>query len=495
MSTAAGGRDAAARATVLVVAADAAARAAARLALEPRYEVVEAGDLPAALASLARQPVDLVLLSPAPGLDAQAACGALKGASKEYLPVLLRSPVVDASTGVVPAGAGAPSQAVQPPLVEGPVAPGSPATGVARAEARTSGQAVQPVPAEGPSAPWSPSTGVARAEARNPGQAAQPELVAGAADPASPSAGSGRAGAARGATSLGPGSSARGDSARRATRVGPAEAARPGSPAPGAEADGVLLEPVDGRELAARVAAFLRLGRQERLIAQLGAQAAAKEDLISLLVHDLRNPLAAVLSSLRFLAQEVGGTEAAEDARIATDSAEKVNELLDDVVQVRLLEEGTAALAPELASAGAVVREATEPLRPMAAERRVTLEVNATPDVTATLDRRLVRRAVQNLVTNALKYTRKRVQVDVVAWGAGVEVRVADQGLGVPDDVKAVLFEKYGTVHGRSASARRGVGVGLYLVRLVAVAHGGEVTVEDREGGGTVLRLRLGSLP
>jgi len=355
--------DAAARATILVVDDDAAARGIARQTFESLHDVVEADDISAALSLMARQRVDLVLLNLAPGADGLAGCRAMKAASKEYLPVLLLS-------------------------------------------------------------------ALGRQEERNAG------LEAGG--------------------------------------------------------DDFLVKPVDGHELVLRAAKFLELRRHERALREL---AALRDGLVNQLVHDLRNPLAAALSALRFLVREVGDADAEEDARLALDSAQKVNELLDDVVHVRMLEEGTLTLAPEVMSAGALVRDATEPLRQMAAERRVTLEVNAALEVTASLDRRLVRRAVQNLVTNALKYTRKQVRVDVVQRGPGVEVHVTDYGLGVPDEVKLVLFEKYGTVGPRFANTRRGVGVGLYLVRLVAVAHGGDVAVEDSEGGaGTVLRLSLGSL-
>jgi signal transduction histidine kinase len=128
----------------------------------------------------------------------------------------------------------------------------------------------------------------------------------------------------------------------------------------------------------------------------------------------------------------------------------------------------------------------------MAQERNVELVLAAGSDTPLPIDRKLVRRAVENLITNALKYTRGRVDVGVShVAGSDAEVTVADEGPGIPDALKSGLFEKFGSVEASRGQTRRGIGLGLYMVRLVAAAHGGTVAVEDRSGGGTVFRLTL----
>jgi signal transduction histidine kinase len=72
-----------------------------------------------------------------------------------------------------------------------------------------------------------------------------------------------------------------------------------------------------------------------------------------------------------------------------------------------------------------------------------------------------------------------------------VQIDVADRGPGVPQTWRSRLFEKFGSVEGKQGAVRRGYGLGLYLVKLVATAHGGSVCVLDRPGGGTVFRLTL----
>jgi two-component system sensor histidine kinase KdpD len=99
------------------------------------------------------------------------------------------------------------------------------------------------------------------------------------------------------------------------------------------------------------------------------------------------------------------------------------------------------------------------------------------------------------LLSNALKYTARGTEVSIEARNKPdgfVEIDVQDRGPGIPAPLKGVLFERFGSVEAQRGNERRGVGLGLYLVKLVAAAHGGDVSVHDRPGGGTIFRLRLG---
>jgi len=75
----------------------------------------------------------------------------------------------------------------------------------------------------------------------------------------------------------------------------------------------------------------------------------------------------------------------------------------------------------------------------------------------------------------------------------GGAVEIADRGPGIPDALKTEVFEKFGSVEAKRDTARRGYGLGLYLVRLVLAAHEGSVSVSDREGGGSVFHVFLPS--
>jgi len=109
------------------------------------------------------------------------------------------------------------------------------------------------------------------------------------------------------------------------------------------------------------------------------------------------------------------------------------------------------------------------------------------------VDEKLLKRSLENLLSNALKYTAAGSQVDVRVWhdAGNVEIEVADRGPGIPDPLKGVLFQRFGSVEAKRGNHRRGIGLGLYLVKLVAEAHEGGASVHDREGGGAVFRMRL----
>lgn len=263
-----------------------------------------------------------------------------------------------------------------------------------------------------------------------------------------------------------------------------------------AGADDFLTKPCDPDELRLRVRAFLRTRRQDLLIrrqlAELRRVSALKDDLVALVAHDLRSPLGTVLSLVRVAREDPHDPEVPRDLDAALVAAERVREISEDLLQVRLLEHGEYAPARALVSAEELVGHAVEPLRPQAESRGIAVDVAVEGSPRFELDGRLVGRAVQNLLSNALKYgpANGRVEVRVRRADADLVIEVADRGPGVPAELRAGGFRDL-TEEERLADPRRGYGLGLRLVQLVARAHGGEVTALDRPGGGALLRLRL----
>jgi two-component system, OmpR family, sensor kinase len=230
------------------------------------------------------------------------------------------------------------------------------------------------------------------------------------------------------------------------------------------------------------------------------AAAQAAQDRLRFLArldHELKNPLTAMRAGLANAGQALGRPAAVDGARTALMSvsgqADRITRLVSDLRRLADLEVLRIEMAPvDLSRLLGEVAEASAGL-PGAAERSIRASVPQAPWPLPLVggDRDLLFAAVQNLVANAVKYSRPGDTLEIRASedGDAVLVEVADTGIGIPaDEVGQVWAE---LARGRAARAIPGTGIGLALVRVIVARHGGRVAIRSREGQGTVVSLWL----
>ena len=243
-------------------------------------------------------------------------------------------------------------------------------------------------------------------------------------------------------------------------------------------------------------------GRPERLLAvsrdvtgRVEAER-AKDEFLATLAHELRNPLAAILNGVAAL-DSIGSQEAApRNIRdIMRRQTQHMAALLDDLLDVARIGEGKIVLQREVVDLVAIVRAAVDGEMPRIARRRQQLQVDmAVGGVSVRGDAVRLRQIAANLLNNASKYTpdEGRIRVAVLREGDDAILRVSDTGVGIPRDRLEDVFELFTQVSRTEGRTEGGLGIGLTLVRRLALLHGGDVVAEsDGAGFGSRFTVRL----
>jgi len=218
-----------------------------------------------------------------------------------------------------------------------------------------------------------------------------------------------------------------------------------------------------------------------------------REDFVRAVSHDLRNPLTPMLGMAEWLRrslEEKGLAAEAQSAALIARSARRMNAMIQDLVDSARLEMGKLEMHTELIDLFYFLSEILSRLGTEEDRARLRLEAQEwVPPVQADADR--VERVVMNLVTNALKYSEaNRMVVIRLARGDGnAVVSVLDQGPGIPLEEQPYLFERY--YRARAAKKTDGLGLGLYIARLIVEAHGGRIWVESQPGQGSTFSFSL----
>lgn len=247
-----------------------------------------------------------------------------------------------------------------------------------------------------------------------------------------------------------------------------------------------------GRLVATAVQNLLTYEAERATVDELRRLSSLRADFVSLVSHELRSPMAAVIGSARTLQQrwrELRPEQREAFLAVIADETTRLSALVGDVLDTSRIEAGTFGYHFSDVDLAEVVRDS------VAAAEIGQDEVELKADLPATLprvrgDAERLRQLVDNLISNAIKYSDSggAVLVDVHADNGDVVVRVSDSGPGIQPEHHFQIFEKFGRATG---SNKPGTGLGLFLSRSFAEAHGGTLAVESRPGEGSTFTLRL----
>lgn len=221
-----------------------------------------------------------------------------------------------------------------------------------------------------------------------------------------------------------------------------------------------------------------------------------KDDFLATLAHELRNPLAPIRHAARLLGVKGLDEAQAQMARdIISRQVARMALLLDDLLEVSRITRGRLELRKELVSLNAMVKAAVETSRPLIDAKRHDLQVFL-PDTDVQLEADALRmsQALSNLLTNAAKYTDDggRIELHVRCTDAQVELRVEDNGIGLPAAALPTIFEMFSQVDSAIDRSEGGLGIGLALVKGLVLLHGGTVEASSRGLGlGSTFIIRL----
>jgi signal transduction histidine kinase len=251
---------------------------------------------------------------------------------------------------------------------------------------------------------------------------------------------------------------------------------------------------LDRSRLIRRIRLAVRIGRADAEAAQMLSQAqqaaAARDELLAIVSHDLRSPLNAIVLACDALDGDVSDTERRRYVAAIRRSGQRAERLLRDLLDVSKIESGKIRLERRAVSARAILEQARSDHEILARDAGSPLQVEITAEPGQILaDRDRILQVLANLVSNALKHA-AGAPIVLQARGApnAVELEVADRGPGIAAEALPNIFDRFW--QGRTRR-RGGGGLGLTIAKGIIDAHAGTITVDSQLGQGTRFVIRL----
>ncbi len=264
----------------------------------------------------------------------------------------------------------------------------------------------------------------------------------------------------------------------------------------GFDAGGVdyLTKPFRPKEVLARIRTHLS---NQLLVEQLSKANASKDRFLGMCAHDLRNPLSSIRGLAELMNENAVGiltNEQREIVHTIHGASQSMLQLVNELLDVATIEAGHLKLAKEPTKVADIVERSVHLSNIEAAKKNTRIEmVNATDNPLIDVDRNKIRQVVDNLISNAVKYSPRGslITVEVCADESFAGFVVKDRGPGIPDDERHKLFKDYGRLSTQPTGGEKSTGLGLAICRKIVEAHAGTIGVENIPGRGCDFVVRL----
>jgi signal transduction histidine kinase len=217
-----------------------------------------------------------------------------------------------------------------------------------------------------------------------------------------------------------------------------------------------------------------------------------KDEFVALISHDLRTPLTSIMGYVELALDEELGADTRSFLEVVARSSQRLLRLVDDLLFVARLQSGRLEITPSRLDLTEVVCQAAEEARGRADAKDLELIVDVNGAVPVAVDRGRVFQLLDNLISNAIKFTPDGGRVELkVARGDEALLEVCDTGIGFTEQEAARVFERFYRTDRAVERQVPGTGLGLFIAAAIADAHGGRISAHPRDGGGAVFRVEL----
>lgn len=262
-----------------------------------------------------------------------------------------------------------------------------------------------------------------------------------------------------------------------------------------------LPKPFKGREALARLRTHLHnrlLAEQQRqLVSQLSTANAAKNKLLGMVAHDLRNPLASICGLADFLGDGTVGTLTPDQldlVRTIRETSQSMLSMVNELLDLSVVESGELKTHPVSRQIAEILNKSVYLNNINAARKGSRIEIEGLDGETELLiDADKIKQVVDNLLSNAIKFSPPGsvIRVSIESDGDRYSVLVHDQGPGIPENERHKLFKDFSQTSVRPTAGEKSTGLGLAICKRIMESHGGTISAENAPGGGGLFRITL----